>query len=94
MAWKIEFSERADKALSKLDKQIARRILNFFIDSFSDCHSNPRSKGKALTGSVGGLWCYRVGDYRIICDIQDSALCVLLVIGERSSAESYLYIIK
>jgi mRNA interferase RelE/StbE len=45
---------------------------------------DPRSLGKALTGPLGGLWRYRVGDYRVICDIQDGALCVLVLqVGNR-----------
>lgn len=44
----------------------------------------PRSIGKALTGQLGDLWCYRVGDHRIICELQDNVLCVLVVkIGNR-----------
>ena len=45
---------------------------------------NPRSAGKALTGPLGGLWRYRIGDYRVICDIQDGALRILVVqVGNR-----------
>jgi mRNA interferase RelE/StbE len=46
---------------------------------------NPRDTGKALTGNLlGAFWRYRVGDFRIICDIQDAKLCVLVVqIGHR-----------
>ena len=83
MAWTIEYTETSRKQLKKLDKQIAKRILDY-MDARVSGSKNPRSSGKVLVGSLGGLWRYRVGDYRIICDIQDNALRVLVVkIGNR-----------
>ena len=84
MAWTIEYTETARKQLRKLDKQIARRILDFINERISGEH-NPRDTGKALTGNLlGAFWRYRIGDFRIICDIQDAKLCVLVVqIGNR-----------
>lgn len=83
MAWTIEYTETSRKQLKKLDKQIAERILDY-MDSRVSGSKNPRSSGKVLVGSLGGLWRYRVGDYRIICDIQDNTLRVLVVkIGNR-----------
>lgn len=83
MAWTIDYTETAKTELSKLDKQIARRIVDF-IDERIAGQENPRNTGKALTGPLGSLWRYRVGDYRVICDIQDSALRILVVrIGNR-----------
>lgn len=73
MAWTIDYTETAKTELRKLDKQIARRIVDF-IDERIAGQENPRNTGKALTGPLGSLWRYRVGDYRVICDIQDSAL--------------------
>jgi len=84
LAWTIEYTETARKQLRKLDKQIARRILDFINERISGEH-NPRDTGKALTGNLlGAFWRYRIGDFRIICDIQDAKLCVLVVqIGNR-----------
>jgi mRNA interferase RelE/StbE len=84
LAWTTEYTETARKQLRKLDKQIARRILDFMDERLSG-ERNPRDTGKALTGNLlGAFWRYRVGDFRIICDIQDAKLCVLVVqIGHR-----------
>lgn len=84
MAWTTEYTETARKQLRKLDKQIARRILDFMDERISG-ERNPRDTGKALTGNLlGDFWRYRVGDFRIICDIQDERLCVLVIqIGNR-----------
>ena len=73
----IKFSEHADKVLRKLDKTISNRILKE-INAISKLE-NPRLKGKALIGNKAGFWRYRVGDYRIICDIEDAVLVILVV---------------
>lgn len=84
MAWQIDLTDSAKKQLYKLDRATAKRITTFLRDRVAGS-GNPRSSGKALTGPLGGLWRYRVGDYRIVCDIQDQALRVLVVIvGDRS----------
>lgn len=77
MAWRIDFTKQADKALVKLDKSISGRILDE-IEAIGKLE-NPRSRGRAFTGTFAGLWRYRVGDYRIICDIEDDVLLVLVV---------------
>jgi mRNA interferase RelE/StbE len=84
LAWTIRYSDTARKQLRKLDKQAARRILDF-MDSHIAGARNPRDTGKALTGPMlGSFWRYRVGDYRIICEIEDAKLCVLVIeIGHR-----------
>ncbi len=84
MAWRIELTATAVKQLAKLDKNEAKRITSFLRQRLAVLE-DPRSTGKALTGPhLGAYWRYRVGDYRIICDIQDSALCVLVIeIGNR-----------
>lgn len=84
MAWTIDYTESAKRQLRKLDRQAALRILDF-MDARIVTLDDPRSVGKALTGPMlGAYWRYRVGDYRIICDIQDGALCVLVIeIGNR-----------
>ena len=83
MAWTIDYTATARKQLLKFDKQTARRIIDFMGERVAS-KSNPRSTGKALSGPLGDFWRYRVGDYRVICDIQDGALLVLVIeIGNR-----------
>lgn len=83
MAWAIDYTDTAKGQLRKLDKQTAKRIVDY-MDQRVAGQENPRNAGKALTGPLGGLWRYRVGDYRVICDIQDGALRVLVIqIGNR-----------
>lgn len=83
MAWTIDYADTAKGQLCKLDKQTARRIVNFMDERVAGSE-NPRSTGKSLTGPLGGLWRYRIGDCRVICDIQDGALRVLVVqVGNR-----------
>jgi mRNA interferase RelE/StbE len=70
--------------MGKLDESEAKRITTFLRQRLATL-DDPRSTGKALTGPQPGIyWCYRVGDYRIICDIQDRALCILVIeVGNR-----------
>jgi mRNA interferase RelE/StbE len=83
LAWTIEYAETARKQLRKLDKPAARRIVDFMDERIARS-DNPRELGKALKGSLGDLWRYRVGDYRVLCDIQDGVLTVLVLqIGNR-----------
>ena len=84
MAWRIEYSKDAEREIAKLDLQIAQRIIKFMGERVAKLE-NPRSIGEALTGStLGNYWKYRVGDYRIIADIQDVKLCVQVVrLGNR-----------
>lgn len=77
MAWRIEIDKDVQRAMKKLDRQVAKRITSKLreISRLED----PRSMGKALVGNLAGLWRYRVGDYRIVCDIEDDVLLVLVV---------------
>lgn len=85
MAWTIEYAESVRKPVSKLGPQTRARIRSYLEGKLARL-DDPRSQGKALTGPFGGLWRYRVGDYRIICDIIDQRLVVLVVkIEHRSS---------
>lgn len=77
MVWQISFSKAADKAIRKLDKPTAEKILNA-IEEVSKL-DDPRSRGKALVGNLAGLWRYRVGDYRIVCNIEDGMMVILVV---------------
>lgn len=84
MAWTISYTESARRQLRKLDRPTARRIVAF-MDGRIATQDDPRSSGEALTGPLlGTYWRYRVGDYRIICDIEDGALRVLVLeVGHR-----------
>jgi len=84
MAWKIELDPAVDRELSKIDPQIARRILTFLHGRVAQL-DNPRSIGEALKGSkLGEFWKYRVGDWRIIACIEDRVLRILVTrIGNR-----------
>ena len=82
--WRIEFSPRAAKAFRKLDRGEQQRIQRFLHRLRAT--ADPRERGKALVGTKRGLWRWRVGDYRIIADIvDDKVLIVLIDIGHRSS---------
>ncbi|MHC8346638.1 type II toxin-antitoxin system RelE family toxin [Pseudomonas sp. RT6P73] len=77
MVWTIEVDQAAAKELSKINHQIARRIVKFLRSPVS-LLDDPRSIGEALKGAaLGGGWKYRVGDYRIISSIQDSVVTIL-----------------
>lgn len=83
MAWKIEYTETAKNQLGKLDRAIARRIVDYMDQRIAPLE-DACSTGKMLTGALGGLWRYRVGDVRVICEIQKGILRVLVVeIGHR-----------
>jgi mRNA interferase RelE/StbE len=83
LAWTVDYADTAKDQLRKLDRQTARRILDYMDERIAGT-DDPRHADKALSGPLGGLWRYRVGDCRVICDIQDSALRVLVVrIGNR-----------
>ena len=83
MAWTIDYADTARQQLRKLNRQTARRIVDF-MDERTAALENPRATGKALTGPLGGFWRYRIGDCRVICDLQDGALRVLVVlVGNR-----------
>ncbi len=85
MAWQIEFDESAKKELAKLDRQVARRLIDFLKNRVLNLR-DPRSVGQALRGStLGEFWKYRVGDFRIIASIQDDRMIVLVLrVGNRS----------
>lgn len=69
LVWTVEYTGTAKGQLKKLDKQTARRIVDFMDERIAG-RENPRDSGKALTGQLGGFWRYRVGDCRVICDIR------------------------
>jgi mRNA interferase RelE/StbE len=84
MAYRVELSAEVARELGKLDRQQAKRILKFLHERVAKL-DDPRSIGKALHGSrLGEFWKYRVGDYRLICKIEDDRLIVLVLrVGHR-----------
>ena len=84
MAWIIKYTESSSKQLKKLDKQTALRVLDY-MDERVAVLDDPRSLGKKLKGPMmGEYWRYRVGDIRVICDIEDGQMMVLVIaIGNR-----------
>ena len=83
MVWTINYSDRALKSLRKMDKQNARRIVDF-MDLRIAVAADPRQSGKPLKGELGEFWRYRVGDYRILCEIRGDELVILAAtIGHR-----------
>ncbi len=84
MAWTIEYTTSVQKSVRTFHPTVQKRIREFLSERVA-LHENPRELGVALTGhALGGYWRYRVGDYRIICDIQDQRLVVLVVeLGHR-----------
>ncbi len=88
MAWTIEYAESVQKTVRKLETQERQRIRTFLEEKLANL-ADPRSIGKSLSGSLAGLWRYRVGDYRIIARIEDDRLVVLVVrIGHRKAVYS------
>ena len=81
MTYRVEWSEAAVRALDRLDRRTARAIVRFMAERV-DGQSDPRQLGKPLRGER--LWRYRVGDYRVLCHIDDAVLTVLVVeLGHR-----------
>lgn len=84
MVWIIKFTESSSRQLKKLDKQTALRILDFMEERVASL-TDPRSIGKHLKGpKLGEYWRYRVGDVRVICNISDGQMTVLVIeVGHR-----------
>jgi mRNA interferase RelE/StbE len=83
MAWAIEFERAALKELEKLDKPVVRRILKFLQERVGKL-DDPRKIGARLQGTLSEFWKYRVGDYRLICSLENDRLIVLVLrIGHR-----------
>ena len=79
MSWVYRFDERALKELRKLGKQAQRDIVAYLEERVAG-DGDPRPFGKGLKADLAGLWRYRVGDYRIICQIRDCEFLVLVVV--------------
>lgn len=73
----VEFAEKAKKEFLKLDKPIQKQIQTFVVKLQG--MSDPRASGKALAGDLAGRWRYRVGDYRLVCEIEDDKILVTVL---------------
>lgn len=86
MAWTLRISETARRQLKKLDRSTAQSLIRY-LHRLALETDDPRQRGKGLSANLAGLWRYRVGDYRVICDIQDGELVVLVLqVAHRSQA--------
>lgn len=77
MDWKIEFDKKAKKEFTSLDKATQKQIDKFLLKLMKS--ANPRQFGEALKGNMKSFWRYRVGDYRLICTIEDNIVTVLIL---------------
>jgi mRNA interferase RelE/StbE len=83
LGWTVEISDVALKAIGRLDRQVQKRLFAFLENKITGI-DDARKLGKALRGEKVGLWRYRVGDYRLICALEDTRLVVLVVqVGHR-----------
>ena len=83
MVWQVRLDKDAEKQLKRLDPQDQRRLIKFLRERIASSAS-PRLLGEALKGPLRTLWKYRVGDFRLICDLQDEKFVVLVIkIGNR-----------
>lgn len=81
-SWEIRFTKTAQADMNRLDDADVRRITKYLFSNVLSA-PHPRSLGKALSGPYAGFWRYRVGDHRIICDIRDNVLWVVVVMAGR-----------
>ena len=81
--YKVEYTPLAIKQLKKMDKHISALIIGWIEKNLVGCE-NPRQYGKGLVANRSGEWRYRIGDYRILADIQDDKLVILIItVGHR-----------
>ena len=81
--YNVELTERFKKEFRKLDKYTQKMLRAWIDKNLVDCE-NPRQHGKGLTANLSGQWRYRIGDYRLICQIDDGKLIILaLTVGNR-----------
>lgn len=83
MAWTIKITRTAEKQITKLHREAQQAIVRFLRERLAGTE-NPRQWGRPLQGENRGLWRYRVGDYRLICDIEDEQITVMVLqVGHR-----------
>jgi mRNA interferase RelE/StbE len=85
--YRLQTTLKFDKQIKKLNKASQQQIVDYLLKNVNKS-KNPLSVGKALTGNKKGLWRYRVGDYRIICNIQDNE-CVILALETAHRKDVY-----
>ena len=78
MTWNVEWDDRARRELRQLDRQVQRTILRYFSERIAT-DDDPRRFGKPLRHELQGLWRYRIGDYRAVCQIENDQLVVLVL---------------
>ncbi len=84
MKYSVETTARFDREFKKLDRYTQRMIKAWIEKNLVGCE-NPRQHGKGLTANGSGQWRYRIGDYRLLADIQDEKVVILLLsVGHRS----------
>ena len=91
MIYSVRYTRQFEKEFSKFDRYTQRLLSSWIKKNLSDT-SNPRLHGKALSGNLKGLWRYRIGDYRLICEINDDELVILAVsVGHRREINQQLF---
>lgn len=84
MKYRIVYSQDFLKIFKKLDNSVQRLVASYIKRYLLDT-DNPRQHGKALVGELKGFWRYRIGDYRLIVEIKDNEIIiVMLTFGHRS----------
>ncbi len=92
--WTIEFTETVDHQFEKLDQQVRHRINRYLYIRIAQ-NENPKRFGKPLVGNLKNFWCYRIGDYRVICEILDHKLIIIVVnVAHRREVYKKLYLVK
>lgn len=85
MRYKVSYSKRAEKQFDKMNPTVRKKIFSWIDKNLVNCE-DPRLHGKGLTANRSGQWRYRVGDYRIIADIKDDELIILVIeVGHRKN---------
>lgn len=88
MKYRVATTDRFDREFRKLDRYTQRMIKAWIEKNLMDC-TDPRQHGKGLTANRSGQWRYRIGDYRLLCEIQDNELIILaLTVGHRQEVYS------
>ena len=83
MGYSVDYTPKAEKQISKLDMPVQKRIYGWINKNLENCE-DPTTFGKRLTQNLKGYWSYRIGDYRIIADIQDDKVLIIIVeVGHR-----------
>lgn len=82
MSYKVEYSKSAQKQIKKMDQYTKVMLMRWITKNLVDC-SNLYLHGKALKGNLKNQWRYKVGDYRILCNIEDDKLILIINVGHR-----------